>query len=732
MKRIAPFLVLLAACGSSKGTSSDPGTKVAPAISSARQAELAEVQSKLAEVKDLDATGFAAKYAVPFSTGLGYEPLKAEGYSLIKASPLAPNPGEEARLAANGFVITDRLRAPSFIYGYENVYSADLPVYVSADSILYAVHRSFDQILKSVEQTALLPALQQLVDGMRGALQGGAANDLSIDARRDLDVYLAVAASLLSGTSVAPVAGGDAATVKSLVDKAIAASGSDRITLFGTGRDVDFSQFTPRGHYTDSLELTRYFRATMWFGRTDLRLVETLPDGSQVFRRRQLEGAYAMRATMTGDTLSAWKTLDDVIGGFVGEHDNMTVAQLDSLLADLHLARAADLAGLSDAAIAQAIVAGAYGRQRIASDLLENGTGKTLPLSSTFLLLGQRYTVDSHVFANVVWDRVAHGTAPHRLMPNPLDVAFGALGNNQAGQLLGTELQTYAYAPDLASMRVLVDAHPAEYWDSSLYTEWLGMQRALSPTADVANPNAVGMPKVTGTEPWGRRILSTQLASWAELRHDTVLYAKQSYTGGNSCVYPDAYVEPYPELFARLGAFAAKGAALTSGLPAPQYGPSYGAYFEQLRTVAATLESMAKNQRTGAPHTTEQMAFINQLTFSNGCGSLASFDGWYAKLFFSPQDAIETDPTIADVHTQPYDDAGNEVGNVLHVGTTAPRLMLVTVESCSGARAYAGYASSYHEKITGQYVRLTDEDWSKDLWTNPPPEVPWFSDLVLH
>src|SRR5690606_40805394 len=58
-----------------------------------------------------------------------------------------------------------------------------------------------------------------------------------------------------------------------------------------------------------------------------------------------------------------------------------------------------------------------------------------------------------------------------------------------------------------------------------------------------SDPAAVGMPEITGTEAWNRRILNTQLASWAELRDDTLLYAKQSYTGVPGCEYPDAYVE---------------------------------------------------------------------------------------------------------------------------------------------------------------------------------------------
>lgn len=56
------------------------------------------------------------------------------------------------------------------------------------------------------------------------------------------------------------------------------------------GAQVNRSPFKPRGHYADhlQLQLQRYFRATMWLGRNDFRFIETLPDGTQVFRRRQL------------------------------------------------------------------------------------------------------------------------------------------------------------------------------------------------------------------------------------------------------------------------------------------------------------------------------------------------------------------------------------------------------------------------------------------------------------
>jgi hypothetical protein len=63
---------------------------------------------------------------------------------------------------------------------------------------------------------------------------------------------------------------------------------------------------------------------------------------------------------------------------------------------------------------------------------------------------------------------------------------------------------------------------------------------------------------------WQKKQLQTAAASWAELRHDTILYAKQSYSGSIICEYPEGYVEPYPAFFATPGNLA-RAAAATLG-----------------------------------------------------------------------------------------------------------------------------------------------------------------------
>lgn len=704
----------------------DPGTKVTVAASPTEALERQQLAVSLGDLKSLTPEALATRYPTAFASTLGYDPLAAQNLSLIQGSELKLNDAETQILKTNGFVVTDRYRYPTFAYGYQTIYSQDLPVFVSADSILFALHRSYDDILKAIETSVLIPELKSLLLRMRTNLKAGTIAALGPVAQKDADFYLAVALSLLNETEMAPpVAGASEKDIAAFVAKAIAARGAEKLKLFDSERRMDFSQFTPRGHYTDSPELTRYFRAMMWLGRIDFRILETQDDGSQVFRRRQFDAGFSLVALMDAPARASFARIDSTIESFVGESDNMTAPQLEAMLAGIGADSVAAVQALPDATILDALVAGDLGRQRISSHYMVNGLNKgTLPLSRTFLLLGQRYVIDSHVFSNVVYDRVALGTVK-RMMPDPLDAAFAALGNNQAAALLKPELQAFPYAPDLAAMRVLADAHGPAFWSANLYNHWLSALRTLSPDA------AAKLPAVATTEAWGRRMLNTQMASWAELRHDTILYAKQSYTAGAVCEFPDAFVDPYPAFYAAVAAFAAKGqAALQPLVGAGTVVAGAKAYFTRLQEIMGILQEMAEFQRDEKPFTAAHMQFINQaVVIQNICGGGFFEKGWYKELFFG--NALEFDPTIADVHTQPTDEGGGEVGRILHVATGYARLMVTTVNTCAGPRAYAGLVSSYIQHTTENWKRLTDEEWKAEL-IKPvrPADVPWMKDLV--
>ena len=700
------------------------------ALNENQQQELDQLKGQLEASQALDAPGLLAKHALNEVQTLSYDPQKSEHLDLIQASALALNDAELARLGEHGFVISKRSAFPTFVRGYAAIYSEDLPVYISADALLEAVHSSYDTVLMVTEETALVKQLGQMLDSMHARLPSLVAQNEASAA--DLDVYLTVARSLLKGSELSPLAGGDSKTIHDLYQLATKADGQATVTLFGAARDFDASQFQPRGHYTNSALLTAYFRAMIWLGRTDFRLIETDSDGSQKFLREQYDAMLLLRQTMSDEELGRFQKMDSALQAFMGESDSMTVTQVDSLLTDLGGLDAARAA--SDATVEAALRAGGYGIQRIASQIMVNaGNVTTLPLARSFAFFGQRYVLDSHVFSQVVYDRLPS----KRMLPNPLDVAFAALGNDQALAPLESELGKFAgYPGALEGARVLADAHGSDFWQANMYNLWLSSLRALSPGAGLAEPASQGMPQITGTQAWGRRILNAQLGSWAELRHDTLLYAKQSYSGVPTCSYPDAYVDPYPEFFGRLRQFAEHGGALADVLESLQLDATYlRSYYSKLGTTLATLEGMARNERAGTPFTTEQMAFVNRavrvVQSHEGCTTIDVPDGWLADLYLDPMTSIQATPTIADVHTQPADEAGNIIGRVLHVATGYPRLMVTTVDTCQGPRAYAGVTFAYHERVTDGYQRLNDEAWRTLLGDGTRlDDVPWLAPVL--
>ncbi|HEX6273998.1 MAG TPA: DUF3160 domain-containing protein [Polyangiaceae bacterium] len=655
-----------------------------------------------------------AQHAVRFQESLGYDPLTAANLdAVLERFAHTDALATRAQLAQSGFAVSPQT-TPSFAFGYSDIYAADLPVFVSADMVLEAIFRSHDKILQELEKQSLAPRLARLLGSVRDQLVDD-ADSFEPEVASDLNFFLGVAMSLLEGG----VAAGEPGDVKSYYDAAVKAEGEQERILFGIERRIDFSQFKPRGHYDGDAQLERYFRAMIWLGRTDFRLIETLADGSQVLRRRQVESVVALRKLLGSAAFDDYRAIDETVTAFVGEHDYMTLQEVDELLSAL--GTPGGISGVDDTRLAEAIVAGGFGEQRIASQVMRRAPGGgTLPLSMSFALFGQRYTVDSHVFSNLVYDRL-----PTRVVPNPLDVAFAALGNDQALGLLGAELDTeQGFAGELSGMRFLVDGHTNEYWESSLYTHWMSTLRTLSPAATPPED----LPAVARTETWGRRLLNTQLSSWAELRHNNVLYVKQSYTSAAACEYPDAYVDPYPEFFQGVVRFAERAQSLVAGLELDgEFAVRVQDYFGKVASINLTLAEMAEAQRTGMPHSAEHMAFVNRAVNANvNCdGTILGHTGWYSELHFDPLQAVEMDPVITDVHT----DIGGELPvdrppSVLHVATALPRIMIVTVDSCTGPRAYAGVISAYTELLQEGLRRWTDAEWKQEVWSDRPT-VPW-------
>ena len=332
----------------------------------------------------------------------------------------------------------------------------------------------------------------------------------------------------------------------------------------------------------------------MWLGRTDFRMHRDADaTASQVFRRRAVRRrAGAGHAGDAARSRRSWTSSIAPIQAFVGESDNMRVPEFAPLLARpgrrRRRRRRAALRRRDDRGGDRRRATTA--RQRISSHIMINGLGRR-DAAAVAQLPAVRPALRGRL-ARVLERRVttaSQGGQSLRMMPDPLDVAFAALGNNQAVPLLRPQLDQYRLRARSRGDARARRRPRRDFWNANLYNLWLASLRALSPW-----PPARRAPlEIAGTEAWGRRTLNTQLASWAELRHDTILYAKQSYTGGAGCEFPDALVEPSPEFFARLGGLRGQGhgGRVVAAAGSQRWPQSVvRRYFEQLATGRADAE----------------------------------------------------------------------------------------------------------------------------------------------
>ena len=529
-----------------------------------------------------------------------------ESHSGYRQLDLRPTEAQAEALRARGFVVLDdparRGNVGSFGGAFHLLYSDDLPVYVAPDPLLHAWHRSFDAALKKLERDDLARLLDDVLSAMLEAARCrvrpgslvSAANDAcpadpsacpaevansvpcpaeaavgpldpsaystlhptARDALRDAVVYCWVARCLLRGEldSMQPRPGADpmrwaGTAARQEADSLLRAVMAGRAaTVRLMGRDdvaVDFSLFRPRGHYAGDRLLERYFRAVMWCGHVGVPLC-----GRDATPRTAAAAMTLVALLRESGAWGRWAAMDGALRDLMGTADCVDAAALRSFaerhpdLADVlarqpHRTEALTEALARDAALlAETINADL----RDADD--EGDAGRPAP-SKTFALLGRRFVLDSWALSQTVFDAVDRadggGKVP-RGMPTGLDAAYAVLDSHAAVPALadGARASGHRYLHQLDALRAAVHALPASRWEESVYMRWLGLLRALS------CPAPEGAPRHTRTAAWAARDLEAQMASWAQLRHDTVLYAKQGATMCLQCEYPAGWVDARP------------------------------------------------------------------------------------------------------------------------------------------------------------------------------------------
>ncbi len=636
------------------------------------------------------------------------------------------NGAQQALLAQNGFVVVPGDGDVFFddAYRFNNVWDPETghSLWVSTDALLNALHISFDNLLKLLEMEELHDRLLNTISPAYTAAaeqwQSLSGSPLEVVAR-NAAVYYAVALGLLDHDAYAEQVDAEiAAEADPLIQAAMTAEGRLDIPFLPQYQE-DFSQYKPRGHYTSSPETEAYFRAMMWLGRITFLTRDYASLQTSLL---------LLRAMQSADVYDGWATISDLLTFLIGPTDNLGPAEYQPL-ADEIFGAGLPYDKISDPGLLdqfQAAVKALPG-PRINNVVRPIGTQASALDETTrgFRLFGQRFTFDAYAMQRLIYPEV--GTVGNeRALPSGLDIA-AVMGSDLAFQLLDEHGDTaYAnYVDHVAQLRGDVSALNATDWFQNVYGGWLW---ALQP---LWARNPVQYPPLMSRDAWLRRDLQAGLASWAELKHDTILYTAQPYGGlgggGDQTLTTHGMVEPNPLVFARIAVISASVYQLMhddgfGDFSYAQGGEPPGTYFlrdafSSLSNLSAKLAEMAAKELRG-----EALSDDEELMLKYGFASWLGSVRYSAEMMMDPEQKPKMNATVADVASNP------DAGTILEVGTGEIDTIYVVTDSPDGPQLTRGVVYSYYEFTRGIDQRLSDEDWRALLrGGEAPPRPDWIN-----
>jgi hypothetical protein len=559
---ISILAVLSAACGPVAAPTASPLPTALPATQSSTPTQAPANLPALPV--DIHGPAFAAfqpvAVSMPAAFNGGNDTLPVD-LSAVKSPPeLKLSSAQQQLLSQNGFVVLPP--KPGEYREFYQIYETgryDLqPVFVTTDSIYHVYHLIFDKMLRDLERDSFIATLSSLTSTMLSAsyqqYQSLKGTALEEPALRNV-AFFAVAAQLLGLPDAVPA---EAANLVNAELALINAAGGPQISPIWDRPDLpneqklieDYSQYIPRGHYTRSEELKKYFKAMMWYGRLTYRLRDDFET------RRALLMTQALRTAVAADGTQAvklWQDIYEPTTFIVGKADDLSFFEYGALMDSVFGPNAAPTAFADDAKLAAFLEAAKNLPPPQVNSMWVWIDEDKEQATKGFRFMGQRFTLDAYVFGQLIWRNVGTQDKP-RGLPKALDV-MAAMGSDQAYSILKEmgEDQYANYDTRMAKVRKEITALQADSWTQNLYWSWL---YALQP---LLTPKDARYPAFMRTPAWTRKDLQSALGSYTELKHDTILYAKQVMAemgGGGGEQPPHSYVEPNPEAYARLLALA--------------------------------------------------------------------------------------------------------------------------------------------------------------------------------
>ena len=593
------------------------------------------------------------------------------------------------KLEEQGFAVSNS-KEDEFYEIYEDNRYVMFPSFITVDSLMHTYHLYFGHLMRTTEKTYLAGNLKTLSSAM--LKETGAqyeickGTDWEQAALRNL-IFFRVGARLLDVDTAGTSEGDAGQAAQEEYDRIMKAEGIAICSL--TGEYEDYSQYLPRGYYEGDPELESYFRAMMWYGRIPF-----------VFEQEdQIRSALLMTTAIEKAGKLEWEGIYQVTSFFAGASDDPGYEEIRGVLESCY-GSLPDTEKLTadTASFEKALQACKELRlPAIHSIPVEDGMDPVIP---SYRFMGQRYTVDADIMQRLIYSSVRENPAGEkRMLPDVLDSA-AALGSDEALRILeaqgDTEYQNYT--DNLTLMRDHFADAGSNVWNASLYAGWLNTLRPL------LEQKGEGYPYYMQSEAWTRKNLETYAGSYAELKHDTILYAKQVMAemggGGDDEILDDrGYVDPQPVVYSRFAELAkrTREGLLTYGMLTDTAGEDLNKLYEIAMTLLTISEKELKNEMPSE----EEFEFIRCY-------------GGYLEHFWQEANRDKSEtltygyqapcPVVADIATDPN-------GTVLEVASGSANVMYVVFPVGEELHIGRGSVYSFYQFTRPLSERMKDSEW---------------------
>ena len=617
------------------------------------------------------------------------------------------------KLAEEGFAIVPSNTSQLFHVYERNDYS-DFPSFVTTDLYLQLYHLYIDCMLRELEEYQLLPLMtgftQDMIDATLAIIHN-ADNDDSETLRiagRNLQ-FFRVALHLFSGKPIAD----SYTTEKAEIEKCLKAKNVPSGMLMDYMGEVSFpySLFRARGHYTRSDGLKRYFHGMMWLQTATMGL------NYETEVKQAVQMAFAMK--LFKKTRQKYDKINDLIALLMGKHDNLSLIQV---LAEVDkTAMSMDELLNDDKEIA-----------KLTKVLNEIGNKQTRirpkfekTSHNKINVMPQRYQPD----AEVLQEMVDYDSKPtKRAVPKGIDV-MAAMGVTAAEQILKEEKTEWKQLlPNLDKMKKRMSEID---WSETTATQWLETLKVLTTGTDSKSPYFMQNPS------WSKKDLNAALASWAELKHDAILYAKQPMGaecgGGEDVPEPvvRGYVEPNVKFWKKAGELLENTAKILKAQD--MMTEKIEGVTERMKEEVEFLLRVSEKELAGKILSDEEYDQISYIgaTFENISLDLLRMPNQELYNWADIEGADRKVALVADVYTANADNNPDKA--ILFEAVGDADEIYVVVEIGGYLYLTRGAVLSYREFVQSiNEPRLTDEEWQKQLEGNPRKGVPeWMKPILL-